>query len=162
MSYAQLTYQLSVARVPCSLSDTSCSCAAARGCTRVTSTGQLRGERWQQVTNGGLSRREAGRRRVLREVMLRWLLTPPDGFQLLLLRPFHVYDICTCVAPLTSGVSLLRHFSQNSCSLSASGLTYAPGVECWRLHMLIKESSRKPNYYFSNCVKCNFFPHIST
>lgn len=95
---------------------------AARGCIQVTSAGQARGERWRQVTNGGVSKGEARWRQVWHEVTPRRLLTPCDGFQLLPLRPFHVYDICTCVAPLTGGVTPLRHFSQNSCCLSDSPL----------------------------------------
>lgn len=75
-----------------------------------------------QTGGAGVSVREAGRQRVWHEVTLWWLFTPRDGFQLLLLRPFHVYDICTCVALLTGGVSLLRHFAQNSCCLSESSL----------------------------------------
>ena len=103
---------------------TFCGPLAARGCTRVTSEGQARGERWQQVTNRGVSGREAGWGQVCKKVTPWWLLTPCDGIQLVLLRPFHVglYDICTCVAPLTGGVASSRHFSKKSCYLSDSPL----------------------------------------
>lgn len=66
--------------------------------------------------------REAGCWRVWHEVTPLWLLTSCDRFQLLLPRPFHVYDICTCVAPLTGRVTSQWHFSQNSCCLSDSPL----------------------------------------
>ncbi len=124
---------------------------AARGCTWMTLAGQARGKRWRQVTNGrvvgkkrgGFSERKTGWWRTWHKVTPRWLLTPCDGFQLLLLRPFHVYDICTCLAPLTGGVTPLRHFSQNSCCLSdfplRTQMHLAQSAANSQLHMLAKE-----------------------
>lgn len=134
VSYAQLTFQLSTATgALCSQSDTYfdsswpshrtfCGCAGCTWLHPIDIRGSGKGERWRQVTNGGVSKRGAGLWRVWHKATPQWVLTTCDSFQLLLLRPFHVYDICTCVAPLTGGVTSLRHFSQNSCCLSGSPL----------------------------------------
>lgn len=137
----------------------------ARGCTWLTSAGQARGARWQEVTNGGVSRREAGWRRVRCKITLGWLLTPFDGFQLLLLRPSHVYDICACVAPLAGGVSPPWHFPPNACRLSHSSFGTQHRSCCW-VHETCAPHARcrilQGTSWFSNCVQITLYTFYIT
>lgn len=186
MSYSQLTFQLPQQRlersavkvtpiltVPDHHIAPSVAALAARGCARLTPRGGGSGEeksRRRQVTNGGVSEREAGWGRVWHEVTPRWLLTPCDGFQLLLLRPFHVYDICTpwhlwLAVWLPRDISLrtlvacqthphpLRHSTAPSHPHSSQMHLALSAVNS---HSPAKESNRERNYCLRIYVKCNF------
>lgn len=122
--------------------------------------GVRREERGDSMWQTGGSEKESGWRRARHSVTPLWLLIPSDRFQLLLLRPFHVYDICTCLASLTACVTSLG--KKNSlrtrvtCQTSPSGCTNAPDTRSceFTLPILGKYFSREPSYSLGSHMSC--------